>query len=559
MYSSLIILLSFFITSSALSQSFSNHGLVSVHHNGLLSVKGDVQNNTNGLFDNDGEIDLTGNWTHVASNEAFVKQTDGEVILSGADQRIRGTSITRFYRLDLRGSGVKYADLDVYVDGYLNVFDREMFVDTNTIYLFNPDTNAVDEFVLNNQYGWVSSAQGGGLYRNTSWVGTYYFPIGGHISFNVFRPMEVTTTLAQTQSFLAHFNPDDPNLDGLDRSQTSYEICDVHPNFYYWLDATQTGADISVTVYFDPLIDGNYNGVGRWQNTEWIKPSFQDDIITTAYTLSGVRTSTAISNVLIGRYDLVKAAPNISVTAQPDPVCSNRPLLIQANHNGLDFDSYDYFVDGVLVHSGSYSQFTYDSFRVGTVPIFVVGNYADCGDVSDTTFVEVLQGVNGMISPDTIIIEGTIANLYASGGDFYQWIPDSFLSCAICPQTEAAPPSSQYYQLEIETLDACKDTLDVFVDVQPDVNSVLFIPNVITPNNDGYNDTWFIQNIGLFPSNSVIILNRWGDQVFVANNYQNNWDGRFGGADLPAGTYYYILDVGGSWGILKGDVTILRE
>ena len=139
-------------------------------------------------------------------------------------------------------------------------------------------------------------------------------------------------------------------------------------------------------------------------------------------------------------------------------------------------------------------------------------------------------GVNGQgSSPDTIIIEGTLANLYASGGDFYQWIPDSFLSCAICPQTEASPPTSQFYQLEIETFDACKDTLGVFVDVQPNINSVLFIPNVITPNGDGYNDTWFIQNIGLFPSNSVIILNRWGDQVFVANNYQNNWDGQFGG------------------------------
>ncbi|MDC0231394.1 gliding motility-associated C-terminal domain-containing protein, partial [Aureispira] len=89
--------------------------------------------------------------------------------------------------------------------------------------------------------------------------------------------------------------------------------------------------------------------------------------------------------------------------------------------------------------------------------------------------------------------------------------------------------------------------------------NILFIPNVLTPNNDGFNDTWFVKNIHLFPKNAVTIVSRWGDVVYSTNNYQNNWSGNYGSGLLPSGTYYYILDLGGSWGVFKGDVTILRE
>ena len=68
MHHLMVLLLSVVLFSKADSQTFSNHGLVSVHGDGLLAVKGDVQNNANGLIDNDGLIDLNGEWIHLASN-----------------------------------------------------------------------------------------------------------------------------------------------------------------------------------------------------------------------------------------------------------------------------------------------------------------------------------------------------------------------------------------------------------------------------------------------------------------------------------------------------------
>jgi gliding motility-associated-like protein len=63
-------------------------------------------------------------------------------------------------------------------------------------------------------------------------------------------------------------------------------------------------------------------------------------------------------------------------------------------------------------------------------------------------------------------------------------------------------------------------------------------PNVITPNGDGTNDLFEIQDL---PENTeLIILNRWGNVVFSTTNYQNNWDGKNTlGNELVDGVYTY--------------------
>jgi gliding motility-associated-like protein len=63
-------------------------------------------------------------------------------------------------------------------------------------------------------------------------------------------------------------------------------------------------------------------------------------------------------------------------------------------------------------------------------------------------------------------------------------------------------------------------------------------PNVITTNGDGINDLFEIQDL---PTNTeVIIINRWGNVVFISDNYQNNWDGKdSSGKELVYGVYTY--------------------
>ncbi|MEL6636311.1 MAG: gliding motility-associated C-terminal domain-containing protein [Bacteroidota bacterium] len=49
---------------------------------------------------------------------------------------------------------------------------------------------------------------------------------------------------------------------------------------------------------------------------------------------------------------------------------------------------------------------------------------------------------------------------------------------------------------------------------------------------------------GDFPQNALSIYNQWGDEVFQAAPYQNDWRGTYKGEELPVGTYYYVISFG---------------
>jgi len=63
----------------------------------------------------------------------------------------------------------------------------------------------------------------------------------------------------------------------------------------------------------------------------------------------------------------------------------------------------------------------------------------------------------------------------------------------------------------------------------------------MTPNADGANDVFFIQNVETFPNNELTIYNRWGHKVYETRGYANDWDGTYKGKPLPVGTYYYYI------------------
>ena len=73
----------------------------------------------------------------------------------------------------------------------------------------------------------------------------------------------------------------------------------------------------------------------------------------------------------------------------------------------------------------------------------------------------------------------------------------------------------------------------------------IIIPQFISPNNDGKNDVWLIQNLEFYPDNKVTVYNRWGNIVFEAEPYNNDWNGHYHGTSLdslPAATYFYVVD-----------------
>ncbi|MCG8473938.1 MAG: gliding motility-associated C-terminal domain-containing protein, partial [Cytophagales bacterium] len=89
-------------------------------------------------------------------------------------------------------------------------------------------------------------------------------------------------------------------------------------------------------------------------------------------------------------------------------------------------------------------------------------------------------------------------------------------------------------------------------------NLPLNIPNMITPNGDGINDTWNILNLSLYGENTVQVFDQYGNRVFYRENYsrQSEWDGTNEGRELPSASYYYIIEVDRQ--VIRGVLKIVR-
>ncbi|MEJ6546659.1 MAG: gliding motility-associated C-terminal domain-containing protein, partial [Flavobacteriaceae bacterium] len=82
----------------------------------------------------------------------------------------------------------------------------------------------------------------------------------------------------------------------------------------------------------------------------------------------------------------------------------------------------------------------------------------------------------------------------------------------------------------------------------------VFTSGVLTPGSGGLEDTWKIINIEQYPTNRVSVYDKNGNVVFTSANYKNNWRGTFNNSanPLPAGSYYYVIDLNNGEKATKG-------
>ncbi|AYL99193.1 gliding motility-associated C-terminal domain-containing protein [Mucilaginibacter celer] len=112
---------------------------------------------------------------------------------------------------------------------------------------------------------------------------------------------------------------------------------------------------------------------------------------------------------------------------------------------------------------------------------------------------------------------------------------------------------SYYISRVTDGCESARSKVDVSVGL-----SNLYIANTITPNADGVNDYWQIPGIENYIAATVKIFNRYGQLVFDSKGYDHPFNGTQNGHELPSGTYYYIINLNSSCGILSGNLSIIR-
>lgn len=112
------------------------------------------------------------------------------------------------------------------------------------------------------------------------------------------------------------------------------------------------------------------------------------------------------------------------------------------------------------------------------------------------------------------------------------------------------------YQYTVTDSKGC--ALNGSVTLTPEHDQCVIIPTIITPNNDGYNDTWIMPGIEMYPDASVEVFDRWGKRVFFSKGYATPWDGTFKGDALPMDSYHYVIRLRPEYEPIKGTITIVR-
>jgi gliding motility-associated-like protein len=161
--------------------------------------------------------------------------------------------------------------------------------------------------------------------------------------------------------------------------------------------------------------------------------------------------------------------------------------------------------------------------------------------------------------PDRYIKKGSAASLEASISNpiAYQfvWSPSTYLDQVSLLNPLCTPDVDISYvvrAIDKQTGCSATDTLQVIV------LSAVDIPNTFTPTGDGINDTWKIQFLAQYKNCRMEIYNTAGQIIFQSAGYAVAWDGTRNGAPMPAGTYYYAIDLGDGSKSRSGYVTILR-
>jgi len=150
------------------------------------------------------------------------------------------------------------------------------------------------------------------------------------------------------------------------------------------------------------------------------------------------------------------------------------------------------------------------------------------------------------------------SDLFVSGADIvsYNWTPSTGLNSSTISNPTASPKATTTYTVEVTNRFGSKTNLSITVSVREDYN--VTPTNILSPNGDGQNDGWIIENLSSYPNNKVTIVDRSGLLIYTKINYTNDWNGQFNGVALPEGTYYYIITLNDGKGEKTGFITIVN-
>ena len=249
------------------------------------------------------------------------------------------------------------------------------------------------------------------------------------------------------------------------------------------------------------------------------------------------------------------------------PPCFGDPGVIEILEVQGGQEPYLYSLD----NGQTFYDFSFFNFLPPGNYDVVVQDAIGC-EYGESIFIPETPELTVSIEPELLITLGESGDLQAIPNisefliDSISWSPAEGLSCANCLNPTANPFENTLYTVTITDLNGCTASAQILLRVRKDRD--VYIPNVFSPNGDGFNDVFMIfagegkvKNIEAFK-----VFDRWGELVFEDYNFQpndpaNSWDGMLRGEPMNPAVFVYwakVTFIDDETKLFKGDVTLAK-
>jgi gliding motility-associated-like protein len=250
----------------------------------------------------------------------------------------------------------------------------------------------------------------------------------------------------------------------------------------------------------------------------WSTGSTSSSVIAASSGMYWVNATSAACGISV--YDTIIisiVSPPVASLGNDTVLCSGTMLLDAGNPGSFYLWSTGQNTETISVPQGTYWV--------------TVGN-TSCPPVSDTIRITFPGSIQGL-GKDTSICTGPVVLDALNPGSSYLW------STGETSSTITAESPGAYW---VSITDNCMQTLmdTIRVTGNPD-ESLLFLPNVFTPNHDNQNDVITLgRDDG--PELTWKIYNRWGENICSQTGRKLSWDGSYKNEPLHDGTYFWLLE-----------------
>jgi gliding motility-associated-like protein len=362
---------------------------------------------------------------------------------------------------------------------------------------------------------------------------------------------------------------------------TSYAASVTNATSSVTLTPTATDANATITVNGIAVASGSPSGSIPLQvgsNVVTVVVTAQDGTIVT-YTVTVSRPSAnavLLANLTISSGSLAPDFAPTTFSYASAVANSTTSLTVTATTSD---PTNTITVNGIATGSGSPSQPI--DLQVGANVITVVVSGSG-GTPTTYTITVARAGTSIATLTNLTLSHGTLSPAFASGiRNYTAGVDNSISSITVTPTTTDADATIKVNGVvspngsPSQVIDLALGTNTIIVDVlaQDGITTTTYtvvvtraVPqsdvtanNLLTPNGDGKNDTWFVKNIDLFPNNTVTVYDHSGRILYTKKGYTNDWNGNYNGQPLNEDTYYYLIDLGPGERKIKGFITVVKR